>query len=358
MVVPKINLDSTADVDRIDAGGMLGILYGLPDQFLAGRKIAEQTKLAALDRKVNLIMVSGVGGSAIGGDLLRVFLGTRASLPVLVNRDYQIPRYAGKNTLMFAVSYSGNTEETLSAYGHARDRGAAVIAITSGGKLAEWAKRDGVPLIQIPGGLPPRTATGYLFISSLIALQGLGLVADTTGEVDETISLLSELRQQLAPSCPEKDNPAKQYANQAFGKIPVIYGASGTTEVVAMRWKGQVNENSKALAYFNILPELNHNEIVGTEVPPELLRQIIIFMLSNPDDHPRVKRRMELLPELLGNRVSAVVTVEARGTSQLARMFSLTYIGDYFSVYLALLYGIDPKPVHIIDTLKQRLAER
>lgn len=352
----KTDLNSEASIAAADPGGMLGFIYQLPEQFAEAWRLGEQAGVPAPDREIDLILVNGLGGSAIGGDFLRVYLGNRCPLPVLVNRHYTLPRYVGRSTLVFAVSYSGNTEETLSAYDDARTKGATVIAVTSGGKLAEWAKRDGAPLVVIPGGLPPRSAIGYLFVSSLAVLQQWGMV-NAAADIEETITLLKEMRQYLGPASPTGANLAKQLALKAFGKIPVIYGASGTTEAVAARWKGQINENSKAPAFFNLFPELNHNEIVGTEVPRDLLQNLIIFMLTDPGDHPRVARRMGLLPQLVGDRVKEIVMVTARGKSDMSRMFSLMYIGDYLSIYLALLYGIDPKPVEIIDKLKKRLAE-
>jgi glucose/mannose-6-phosphate isomerase len=275
----------------------------------------------------------------------------------MVNRDYTLPLFVGKNTLVLAVSYSGNTEETLSAYDEANARGAAIVALTSGGKLAEKAREDQVPLFLIPGGLQPRAATGYLFIPALIVLEQLALIPQVSADLEDMISALESMGEKLKPDIEEEKNPAKQLAKLFFNKIPLIWGVSGTTETTAMRWKGQINENSKAAAYFNVLPELNHNEIVGTEAPAKLLKEIELVFLRTEDDHPRVQKRFDITKEIIGDRVSGITEIWGEGKSFLARMFSLTYLGDYTSAYLALLYGIDPSPVQLITQLKNKLAQ-
>lgn len=351
-----MNLDTVAELSQADPGGMLAVLWNLPEQCQEAWRIGMEAGFERRE-KIEQVVVTGLGGSAIGGDLLRVYALEEASVPVLVNRDYRLPAFVGPQTLVFAVSYSGNTEETLSAYQDARARGAFIIAITTGGALAEKAKQDGVPLVLIPGGISPRAATGYLFLPTVALLQRMGILSDSTAGVEETVAVLKDMRQQLGPQSPESSNPAKQLARRFFNRLPVIYGSSGTTETVAMRWKGQINENSKAAAYFNVFPELNHNEIVGTERPLNLLREMELVFLCDPDDHPRVKARLKITRDLISERVGGITEVYARGESRLARSYSLIYLGDYTSVYLALLYGIDPTPVRLIDALKKRLAE-
>jgi len=262
----------------------------------------------------------------------------------------------GPRTLVFAVSYSGNTEETLSAYGEARAKGARVIALTSGGRLASLAREDGVPLITVPGGIAPRSATGYLFVPMLVVLERLGLAGGISAEVEGMIAHLQELRTRYGVDVPTRDNPAKQLALNLAGRLPVIWGASGTTEVVAQRWKGQINENAKSPAWWNVLPEANHNEVVGLEVPADLLKKIWLVFLRDPDDHPRVGLRFDITREMAGS-VAGISEFEAGGTGRLARMYSLIYLGDYASLYLAACYGIDPGPVKAIDRLKAALAE-
>lgn len=350
-----MNLDAVESLNQKDPGGMLGVLWNLPDQCREAWRIGMEAVLPPAGA-VEHVVVTGLGGSAIGGDMLRVYALGESSVPVLVNRDYRLPSFVGPRTMVFAVSFSGNTEETLSAYDDARTRGASIIAVTTGGKLAEKAKQDGVPLVIIPGGISPRSATGYLFLPTVAIMQRVGLLNDAAPAVEETIELLTEMRQELGPQSPESQNLAKQLARKFFNRLPVIYGSSGTTETVAVRWKGQINENSKAMAYFNVFPELNHNEIVGTERPDALLKQIELICLRDPSDHPRVRTRLEVTRDLIGGRVGGITEVSARGESKLARSYSLIYVGDYASVYLALLYNIDPTPVKLIDELKKRLT--
>jgi glucose/mannose-6-phosphate isomerase len=347
------------DIDLLkerDPEHMLDALAGLPQQCREAVKLTEEIRIS-FPQSFRHVVVTGLGGSAIGGDFLRVYAGHKCRIPVIVNRDYSLPLFVDENTLVLAVSYSGNTEETLSAYDEAKDRGAAIVALTSGGKLAEKAEKDGIPLIIIPGGLQPRAATGYLFVPTLIVLDKLGLVPPVAEDLDDMINALENMGKRLTMNIEEEKNPAKQMARVFYHKIPVIWGVSGTTETTAMRWKGQINENSKALAYFNVLPELNHNEIVGTEVPEKLLKDIELVFLRTEDDHPRVQKRFDITKEIIGERVRGVTEIRGEGKNLLARMFSLTYLGDYTSVYLAILYGIDPSPVELITQLKNRLAE-
>jgi len=342
---------------------MLEVLWNLPEQCEEAWQRGMAAALGSLPEVcgsgegVAQVMVTGLGGSAIGGDLLRVYAQEEASIPFAVNRDYLLPAYVGPRTLVFAVSYSGNTEETLSAYDDARRRGAKIVALTSGGRLAEKAAADGFPVILVPGGISPRSASGYLFLPMIAVLQRLGILADASAQVEEACALLRRMRENLGPSCPEEENLSKQLARKFYQRLPVIYGTSGTTETVAVRWKGQINENSKAMAYYNVFPELNHNEIVGTEKPDPLLQRLELVFLVDSADHPRVQARRQITQELIGERVGGISWVEAQGTSRLARIYSLIYVGDYASVYLALLYGIDPTPVRLIDRLKQRLSE-
>lgn len=353
----KVDLNNESQIAANDPGGMLKALFNLPEQCAESLRIAQEFNPPGDYADVNTIMVTGLGGSAIGGDLLRVFVSGKAGTPVVINRDYVLPAFVSDKTLVFAVSYSGNTEETLSAYAQAREKKAKIIALTTGGKLKELAQQDGFPVITVPGGISPRAATGYLFIPTVATLAKLGIIPDVTGEINDTITTLQGLREKFKPAAPVADNPAKQLAQKLFNKIPLIWGASSTTEVVATRWKGQINENSKAMAYWNIFPELNHNEIVGFEMPGQLLKQLEVILLRDRSDHPRVQRRMEISKTIIQDKVSGITEVQSTGSSVLARTFSLTYTGDYVSVYLAALYGIDPSPVKMIDYLKNELAK-
>lgn len=352
-----VDLNSEAEILSNDPEGMLKALWELPDQCADAWRIAGEFKEPPGYADVSCIMITGLGGSAIGGDLLRVYVAGKAGVPVVVNRDYILPQFVNNKTLVFAVSYSGNTEETLSAYLQAREKGAKIIALTSGGKLRERAQKDSVPVISIPAGISPRAATGYLFIPLVAVMAKLAIIPDVAAEISDLNKTLKVLRDKFQPAVPVAENLAKQLAQKLFNNIALIWGADGTTEVAASRWKGQINENGKAMAYRNIFPELNHNEIVGFEKPEELLKQLSVIILRDPDDHPRVQKRIEITKTIIQDKVGSVTEVQSTGRSVLARIYSLTYTGDYTSVYLAALYGINPSPVKMIDYLKDELAK-
>jgi glucose/mannose-6-phosphate isomerase len=350
-------LDDLGQVRSVDRDGMLDIVGGLPEQCREAFDFGLTADLPEDLGQVRQIITAGLGGSAIGGDLVRVLVAGEAQVPVTVCRDYTLPAFVGEGSLVFLTSYSGNTEETLSAYAQAGERGAARMVLTTGGRLAELADQDNAPLVKVPAGLPPRSALGYLSLTVYMIIARLGLVSSPAREREELVATLERLRGELRPDTPFSQNRAKQLAAKLYGKIPVIYGATGTTEVAATRWKGQVNENAKQAAFWNVFPELNHNELVGFEAPPELLRQFYYIFLKDPEDHPRVKLRMEIVQEMIRDNVAGITDLSAEGSSLLVRVFSLVYLGDYVSVYLALLNGINPKPVQVIDYLKGRLAE-
>lgn len=356
-MINRIDLSNAQAIKDNDPGKMLEALWNLPEQCTEALDIARRVSVPADYSSVSNIVVTGLGGSAIGGDFLRLFAGDKLKVPVIVNRDYTLPNFVNHNTMLFAVSYSGNTEETLNAYSQAHEKGAKIVALTNGGKLKELAEKDGYPVIVVPAGISPRAATGYLLLPTLAVLESLKLIDNLPSETGELIAVLKGLREKLGPDVPVKENIAKQIADKLYRKIPVIWAASGNTEVVATRWKGQINENAKAAAYWNVFPELNHNEIVGFEEPLEKLKDLEVIILRDKKDHPRVQLRMDISKDIIRETVSGITEVWSQGEGQLARMFSLTYMGDFVSVYLAALYGIDPTPVRNIDFLKNKLAQ-
>jgi len=339
-----------------DGAQMLGRVMRLPEQVREARAIGEGLALQRPRATIENIVVAGMGGSAISGDLLRSALGAELPVPMLTQRYYRLPGFVNPHSLIILSSYSGDTEETLSCYDDAIARRAPVLCICSGGELAHRANKDGHPCIAIPGGLPPRAALGYLTIPVLVALAKLGLIADPATELDETIALLEIQCQALGPTVDEEKNRAKHLARKLHGKIPIIY-ASIENEAVALRWKGQFSENAKTLAFANCFPELNHNEIVGWEGMKELQRQFQVIFLRDRDDHPRIQKRMEITQELLKRETNPVVEIPSEGSSRWARLFSLIAMGDFTSVYLAVLNGVDPTPIEKIQWLKKRLRE-
>jgi len=334
---------------------MAEYLWGLPEQF-AGILQQGVSLPVKYRRQYHNIVVTGLGGSAIGGDIIRTYAMQKAQVPVIVNRDYDMPAFVNENSLVLAVSYSGQTEETLSSYQQARQQGADIIAVTGGGKLAEMAQDHGCAVVKIPGGLAPRAATGYLLAPLALILEDLDIVKDVRLELNETVEVLKTLRESLHPGVGYPQNQARAIAQDLKGCLPVIWGSSSRSEIAAMRWKTQINENSKCPAYFGNFPELNHNEIVGFETPQDLLARMVIIILRDPSDHSRVQKRMEISQGIIKDKVKKIIEVKSQGESFLAKYYYLSYIGDYASYYLALEYGINPTPVKTIDYLKAELA--
>lgn len=341
--------------NEMTAEQMMEYLYGLPEQFANGLEL-DLAFTARYKKEYRNVVVSGMGGSAIGGDILRVYAAKKARVPVIVVRDYNIPAFVDQHTLFLAASYSGNTEETLSAYSQAREQGASIICVTTGGKLKAVAEKDGYGVVEIPTGLVPRAATGYLFAPLALLLEELGIVEGVRQELQEAVGVLREMREQLHPGVDVSSNEARIIAAKLKDSLPVIWGTAGVSEVAALRWKAQINENAKCPAYYSILPELNHNEIVGFEVPQPLLASISCIILRDKYDNERVQRRIEISKDIIKDQVKEIIEINSQGESYLARFYSLVYMGDYASVYLALEYGINPTPVKVIDYLKAQLA--
>ncbi len=339
-------------IEKLDKQKMLRLICDFHKQAEEAVEIAGGGKFPQEYADAENIVVAGLGGSAIGGDLLFTYLAEELKIPFHVVRDYNIPAFVDEKTLFFAVSYSGNTEETLSAYGEAVSRSAKVVGITSGGELKKRCDADKKSVVVIPGGMPPRTALGYLFFPMLGTLEHLNLVADKSEEVAETLTLLKELSEKYS-SLP--DNPAIALAQKLYGRISLIYGSKNTS-AVALRWRTQINENSKTLAFHHLFPELDHNEIVGWEKLEQITQNFRVVILRDETDHKRVKTRMEVTKSIIGDAPAGIDEVESLGKSLLARIFSLVSLGDFVSFYLAMLNGVDPTPVVRIDALKKRLA--
>lgn len=347
-----------------DPSDMLGAILGLPEQCEDAKRIAAAADLGALaSRRFASVVIAGMGGSAIGGDLLRATFEPALKCPVTVVRDYQVPGYIGPDTLVIAASNSGNTEETLSVYAQARKAKAPILAVATGGKLDDLAEADGVPLIKLPvTGLQPRAAVGYALIPLVVAAVRLGLLPESVlRDVDETAGVLLTVRDALGPDVAPEKNLAKQLAQAWLGKIPFVYGSQAERGVVAYRWKTQINENAKALALANVFPEVNHNETVGwsgTHGQADVEKHLTVVILRDRAEPSHIVRRVELTKELLADRHVRIDEAWSSGSSALARTMSLVYTGDFASCYLALAYGEDPTPVKAIDWLKQQLAKK
>ena len=354
-----LSLDNLKSIKKYDRSCMLDVIGSFPEQCMEAKEIGSGFRLPRSYKiPYRNIVCTGLGGSAIGSDILRSYLLYEAKVPIFVNRNYLLPAFVGERTLVIVSSYSGDTEETLSAYRDAKKRRAKLIVVTSGGRLRAMADKDGLPVIDIPDGMPPRCAIGYSFFPALIILAKIGIIKNRTNEIDQTINILKTLKKaRIGFEIPEKKNTAKKIARALHNKYPIIYASQDSTDCVVTRWRGELAENAKVLSSGNLVPEMNHHEIVGLENPGHPIKKLIVVILRDPLDHPRIAKRMEITKMLLSKRGFKVVEVSASGHSRLARIFSLLYIGDFVSFYLAILNRTDPTPVASIAYLKKELAK-
>lgn len=304
---------------------------------------------------LNGVVLAGMGGSAIGGDLVRTLVEAESAVPFAVVRGYTLPGWVSERTLVIASSYSGGTEETLSAYADASARGARLAVVTSGGEIAERAEADGVPTVTIPGGLQPRAALGYSLGAVLRLARALGLL--TLPDDDYHEALVEARDRAILHDLDDDSNPARALSEAYVNRLPVVYTAAGLMEAVAMRWRTQLHENAKHPAYGNVFPELDHNEIMGYESGPvDLLGRMHVEVLRDRDDHPQVQKRFAATRDLVQGAVHGWTEVESEGESRLARVLSLVQLGDAASFWLAVRKGVDPTPVETIQALKKTLV--
>ena len=348
-----INLDDRSVVTELDPDGMLKLVEDFPDQCRRALEIALATAIKPLERRPNLVIVTGMGGSAAGGDFIRSIFDAEGSIPLVVNRDYGLPSYVGVGDIVFCTSYSGNTEETLSAYEQAKKNGARVVAVTSGGKLKEYAERDGFNVYTVPGGQPPRTALGYMLVPVIVACQQLKLIRDQ--DILGAIQLLDQAREELTVEAP--GNPAKLLAQRLHGSVPIIYGLGTWQGLIANRWRAQINENAKMLCFFNAYPELDHNEILGWhDAINQGVTKFAGVVLEDGSETEKMKVRADVTEKLIG-RICEFEHIQARGDTLLKRMLTLAYFGDFVSIYLARLNGVDPETIDAINKLKEALSK-
>lgn len=348
-------LDQPDAIHRRDPKGMYGLTVGFPDQCLKALRIAESAPLPREERGVHQVVLTGLGGSAAGGDFVRTLFDAEGAVPFAVNRDYHLPAWAGGDTLVIASSYSGNTEETLSAYADARRRGARLIAVTSGGTLGQLASADGIPCVTIPGGQPPRTAMGYMMVPAIVATTRLGLLAPQ--DIEGAVTHMKEAMRSWLAESPQARNEAKQLASILHQSLGVLYGLGGWQGVVASRWKGQVNENAKQHLFAHALPEMNHNEILGWEGAGRIgVARWVALLLEDGSESDRMRLRADVTLGVVG-KAATVRRIRASGPTLLARMLTLALLGDLVSLYLAALNDVDPYTIAAIDLIKERLSQ-
>ncbi|MCB2203783.1 bifunctional phosphoglucose/phosphomannose isomerase [bacterium] len=349
--------DFSQRIRELDSHDMYSVLCDLPQQAKTGIDIGNSVNLSSIrTERIRNLIVCGMGGSAIGGDVLRVYAEHEARIPITVNRGYLLPAFVNEETLVVVVSYSGGTEESLSAYAEAVNRGAQIVVVTSGGKLLDEAEAAGIPSAVIPGGLAPRAALGYLFFPLLMIAARLDILDLQQSVLAETQQVLENATKQYADFLSDR-NPAILVAGKLQGKLPVLYAAQVGLEAVLTRWRCQIEENAKMLSYTNVFPEMNHNEIVGWEQNPELLKRIGVVVLHDRDDLPQIRKRIAVTMELLRPYAAEVVEIYAKEEARLARVLGLICLGDWVSFYLAIQNGVDPYPIEKINRLKEELGK-
>jgi len=350
------DLDEASAYQQFDKLGMLGHLHSFPEQCRRAWEMVIKLDIPPEYSQISNVVIVGMGGSAIGGDIVRRLAMYESKVAVRVHRDYGLPAFVDENTLVIASSYSGNTEETLSAFTEALENRAKKMVITSGGKLKQLAEKERVPVFVIDYRAPPRAAFPHSLIPLVGIFQKLGLLADKLVDLHEAVDILNQLSGDLAETRSLASNPAKQLAAKLWGRIVVIYGAEIFSEV-ARRWKGEFNENSKAWAFFENFPELNHNAVVGYEFPPEAKERIFVLMLRSSLLRPRNLLRYEVTAKLLAKAGITYEFMESTGKSALSQILSLVLLGDYASFYLSMLNEVDPTSTNAINFIKQYLAQ-
>lgn len=349
-------LDDIEHMRRIDASNMHATLISFGRQCQEAIDIGTAARLTSVPAAVSNLMICGLGGSAIGGDILRSYLFDELEIPLEVNRGYSLPQYVSSSSLLFVLSYSGNTEEILRIFEIGNKKSIPIVCITSGGFLADRAIETGKSLIRIPPGYPPRTALGYLFFPVLIVLSRAGFIGEKDSAMGDTVSFLIEKTMEYQWSVPFSHNAAKALAAKLFDRVPLVY-ASERFYPVARRWSTQIDENSEMLALSNVIPEMNHNEIMGWQGLREMGDRFTAVFLRDREDQPEVQRRMDVTMEFLESDGLSYTEVWSEGDALLTRLFSLICLGDFMSYYAALLRGVDPTPVDRIECLKTRLNE-
>jgi glucose/mannose-6-phosphate isomerase len=348
------------DLDRSD---MFEILRDFPSQVEQACQIGVEAPFFNKPLKSNNFVLMGMGGSAIGGDLIRSYLagikGNKINLSI--SRSYNVPHYADETFNFIASSYSGGTEETLSSINQAIDINANILAITSGGTLESICNEKDIPAIKIPGGMMPRCAVGYSFFPLLHMFLKSDLIEEETKKkiiksIEETQELLRRKKEIYSDFKDEEHNPALKIARILRHNVSIIYSGNELLDTVNLRWRGQIQENSKALAFGNVIPEMNHNEINSWILPEDLLGRFVAIYLFDRDYNKKIKERIFAVDKILSEKIHRTIKIESLADSLLARMFDILYLGDWVSFYLALLNEEDPTPIPLIMRLKEELA--
>jgi glucose/mannose-6-phosphate isomerase len=352
-----MNLDDLERFKQLDTLNMLDEIDNLPDQLGFAYQLGLKHELPEW-KDFKQVLIAGMGGSAIGADLLASYSASLAPLPVSVHRDYGLPLFArGEETLVICSSHSGGTEETLDAFEAARKAGCRLVVVTTGGELAERTRENDIPVWTFNHIGQPRAAVGYSFGLLLAMFQRLGFIPDQKDALEDAVASMKRLQEHLKANIPAVKNPAKRYAGQLMGRWVTIMG-SGLLTTVARRWKGQLNEIAKSGANFELLPEADHNTLAGTMNPEEVLNpHTMTLFLRAPSDHPRNRLRSDLTRKVFMLEGMNTDHVDGKGSTPLAHIWTLILFGDYVAYYLAMGYGVDPTPVQTLVEFKRSMAE-
>ncbi len=347
-------------IARLDSDDMFRKVVEFPEQLRKGWEIAESTRADIDLSQIRHIVFSGMGGSAISGDMIRSIHSEALSAPIIVNRGYRIPEFVNSETFFIASSYSGNTEETLSATEQAVEKGARIICITSGGQLEQIARKNNYPRFQLIPGYPPRAALGFSLGVLLQIFHRIGIGELSRQAIEKAASMITE-KGRIWSDIGHQENLPLYTAKQLFGKVPLIYASVSRFEFVGYRWKTQLNENSKVHAFFQPFPEMNHNEIVGWEKiasTEKILSRLVPIVLSDSEDHPQILKRMEIFKKIMKEDKNDIIEIAGKGDTFFERMVYLINFGDWVSYYLAIFNQVDPTKISKIDLFKKLLAEK
>ncbi len=348
-------LDNIEGMKKIDKTNMLGFCTNAVSHY---KESASNAQKITLDHPApENIVIAGMGGSAIGGELLKDYTRETANVPVEISREYNLPAYAGKNSLIILASYSGDTEETLSSLLEAINRRCMILCIGSGGNLIKHAKSLNLPYVQVRGGMPPRAALPHMLLPLLTCMEKLGMAPKTfSGDFSEATQLLEKISKENSPDTPTSKNFAKKLAESLNGTAPAVYGF-GIYRGVALRYKQQFNENAKLPAKWETFSELNHNETMGWENPKELAKCYSVIFLRDKSEPMEIHSRIETTKTLMQPNVTKLYDVWAQGKSSLAKMLSTILTGDFTSVYLAYMRKVDPTPVDTVKLMKEKIEK-
>jgi glucose/mannose-6-phosphate isomerase len=341
--------------DRVDSLGMFAVAAAFPEQIEEAMATAHQVEGLPDGEQIDNVLVLGMGGSGVSGDLLAHIAGPFMPVPVVVVKGYEPPSYVNERTLVFAMSFSGNTEETLEAVTTAANAGGRIVAVTRGGALGELCRSWTAPIVAIADDIPqPRAGLGALAAPMMIVLERLGLYPGAEGWLRFAVDQLKARRDKLVLD----GNAAERLADDLARRVPVIYGGGGLGGLAAMRWKTEFNENSRSPAFANAVPELCHNEIAGWGQNGDLTRQVFALInLRHDFEHPQIARRFDIMDPWLDEVVGDIFEIRAKGEGSLAQLLDLCLMGTFTSLHLAVREGIDPGPVPVLDQLKAALAE-